>query len=125
MPDRLVQWSDAATEVPIEVSVDGDVDDATVDYAVHRLEKVLARAGEPLLFVRLRLTVASDPARDRPARAQASFDLKGGPLHAHAEAHDLREAADRLQRRLLDQLEQRASHRRAQRRRAGQAPPKR
>ena len=73
--------------------------------------------GEPVLFVRLRLTVATDPARERPALAQASVDINGDVLHAHVTGHELREAADLLQRRLLDQLEQRVSHRRARRRR--------
>jgi hypothetical protein len=112
-----------AGAVPIEVSVQGDVDHGAVDYARQRLESVIERIDEPVLFARLKLTLAADPARKRPALAQASVDVDGHMLRAHVAAHELREAADLLQRRLLDQLGQHASHRRALRRRSGVPEP--
>ncbi len=112
-----------AGAVAIEVSVNGDVDPGSVDYARDRVEAVIDHIGEPVLFTRLKLTLEADPARKRPALAQAALDIGGELVRAHVAAHELREAADLLQRRLLDQLEQRASHRRALRRRSGVPEP--
>jgi len=113
----------ATAPSPIEVSVHGRVEHADVEYARKRLESVIDHLGEPVLFARLRLTMAADPARERPAMAQASLDIDGEVLRAHVAAQEMNEAADLLQRRLLDQVAQRASHRRALRRRSGLADP--
>jgi hypothetical protein len=128
MPDEVQQGFDAVTDggpegsPPIEVSVDGAVDDREVAYARKRMRVVFEHVAEPVLFARLRLTRAADPARERPAEAHATLDIRGDVVRAHVAAHDLPEAADLLQRRLLDQLQHRAEHRRA-RRRDGLTPP--
>jgi hypothetical protein len=122
MPEGVVQSFDSPT-VPIEVSVHGEVETEAVEYARKRIGAVMDHIGEPMIFVRLRLTVAPDPARDRPALAHATVDIDGELVRAHVAAHEPREAADLLQRRLLDQLEHRASHRRALRRRSGRPEP--
>lgn len=109
--------------VPLEVSLRGAVDDVAVQYARRRIEKVFGQIGEPVLFARLQLTLAADPARERPALAGVVVDIDGTVLRAHVAAHDLREAADLLQRRLLDQVEHRASHLRDLRRRKGITEP--
>jgi hypothetical protein len=122
MPDEAQQGYDEVTDrepagtPPIEVSVDGAVDDRDVEYGLKRMRAVFEHVAEPVLFARLRLTRAADPARERPAEAHATFDIRGDVVRAHVTAHDMREAADLLQRRLLDQLGHRAERRRAQRR---------
>jgi hypothetical protein len=102
---------------PIEVSVHGDVRADAVDYARGRVRAVMEHVGEPVRFAGLKLTVSADPARVRPALAQATLDVDGDIVRAHVAGHELREAADLLQRRLSDKVEHRASRRRALRRR--------
>jgi len=104
---------------PIQVTTRGDVDAATIEDARRRIEAVIEHVQEPVLFARLKLSIAGHPERTRPALLQASIDLDGHQLRAHAAAHDLQEAAHLVQRRLFDKLEQRASRRQALRRRSG------
>ena len=63
MPDGVVKSFDSST-VPIEVSVQGEVETEAVEYARKRVRTVMDHVGEPVIFVRLRLTVAPDPARE-------------------------------------------------------------
>ncbi len=133
MPDGVVQWADPAAPLlvesvgagatPIEVVVRGDVDAGAVVYARQELKRVIDQVGEPVLSARLKLTLAADPARERPALAQASIDVDGVILRAQVAAVTLHEVADLLQRRLYDKLEHAASHRRALRRRSGLPHP--
>jgi hypothetical protein len=118
-----VSTSHPVAELPIEVAIQGDVEPSVVDYARQRIRAVIDHLDEPVLFARLKLIRAADPARERPALAHAALDIDGEMVRAHVAAHELREAADLLQRRLLDKLEQRASHRRALRRRSGLPGP--
>jgi hypothetical protein len=83
------------------------------------LAAVLDHVAEPVLLARLKLTRAADPARARPAIAQVTLDIDGDLVRAHVARHDMREAIDLLQRRLRDQLEQRAEHREALHTRSG------
>lgn len=118
MPESMTHPTHPTTSgTAIDVSVEGDVPSAVVEYARERLETVIRHVGDPVLLARLRLTQAPDPARDRPALAQVALDVDGKVVRAHVAARGPREAVDLLQRRLADQLEQRASRRRALRRR--------
>ena len=89
------------------VVVHGDVADDAGDYARHRLAPVIAHVQDPVLFVKVRLTQAGDPARDRPAQAQATVDVNGDLVRAHVAAASMNEAVDLLRARLQDQLEHR------------------
>jgi ribosome-associated translation inhibitor RaiA len=142
MSDRSVQWVDGRREARTRVArlrpeqtrdstrgpsvvvvTQGEVTDAEVEYAVRRIETVLDHLGGPLLFARLKLARAADPARERPATAQATLDLGGEVVRAHVAAADVRAAADLVQQRLRSQLQHRAQHRQARRHRTGTPAP--
>ena len=88
----------------IELSVRGDVPDVDRDYAKGKLCAAAKPAPRPILAARLRLVVESDPARSNPASAQASLDIAGHVVRAHAEARTMREATDLLEDRLREQI---------------------
>jgi ribosome-associated translation inhibitor RaiA len=52
----------------------------------------------------------ADPAVERPAVAEATLEVSGHPLRAHAAAGQLEEAVDLLEDRLRQQLEHLSSH---------------
>jgi ribosome-associated translation inhibitor RaiA len=109
-------------EAPIHVVARGDVAAADRDYAVRKLVDVASRATMPLMALNVRVSVAGDPARARPASVECSVDCSGHVLRAHAAADTIREAADlvveRLQR-LLHRVEERARSARLRHRDAG------
>jgi ribosome-associated translation inhibitor RaiA len=118
MADDLLEPLDVMTMV-----VGGDVPDGTRRYARKRLGPVIERIPEPVLFARVKLTQAPDPAVERPAIAQVTVDVNGEIVRAQRCAHDMREAIDLLQARLRDKLDHRAQHRHALRRRPAASPP--
>ncbi|MBG0815587.1 hypothetical protein [Planomonospora sp. ID82291] len=74
-------------------------------------EKVIALArhcGEPVLFARVRLGLACDPALARPASAQALLEVNGRPVRAHAEARTVHDAIALLTDRLRVRLDRTA-----------------
>lgn len=93
----------------------GDVGAEPVSYARQRLLALTDLVGEPILFARVKLAVAADPARSRPALAQATLDVNGRLVRAHVAARDLHEAIDLLQQRLRNKLQHLAEHRKAER----------
>jgi ribosome-associated translation inhibitor RaiA len=95
----------AGAPLAVNVTTTGAVDPATVDYARQRVAHLAETVDQPILFARVKLTLARDPARTRPALAQATLDLDGELLRAHVAANEMREAIDLLQRRLRDKLE--------------------
>lgn len=123
MAPTTVDLAGASGPTALEISTHGTVEDGAVDHARLRVGEVIDQISEPVLFARVKLTLASDPARDRPAAAQATIDIDGDVVRAHVAAHELREAVDLLQRRLRDRLEHRAAHRRALRRSSGISEP--
>jgi ribosome-associated translation inhibitor RaiA len=110
---------DEAYEPPRMVVTRGRVGDDVVDYARQRLGTVIDQIGEPVWLVRVKLSLARDAARQRPALAQVTIDVDGDLVRAQVAARDLREAVDLLQRRLRDQLEHRAQHRQTLHRSSG------
>lgn len=108
---RVVDVADGAARVPIAVVTRGRIADPDVTYAARRIAAVIAHLDEPVLFTRLKLGLAGDPARDRPALSQVAVDINGDLVRAHVAAHTVREAADLLERRLADKVEHRARHR--------------
>jgi hypothetical protein len=89
----------------VMVAVRGDVPDSAVAYACAKVLAVIDRhAPEPVLFARVRLAVSADPAVARPAMVQASLDVNGRMVRAHAAATTLRAATDRLHDTLLESL---------------------
>lgn len=103
------------TNLPIDVVRRGDVDEAAVEYALKRLDSVAHLVGEPILFMRVRLTNDGNGHRNRPSLAQATLDINGDLVRAHVAADTLPEAVDLLADRLRDQIQHRAERRRARR----------
>jgi ribosome-associated translation inhibitor RaiA/cold shock CspA family protein len=112
--------SAATTGGPVSLVVvtRGDVADDARAYARRQIGAVIDHIDEPVLFARVKLTDAPDPARDRPALAQVTVDLNGEVVRAQVAGHVMREAVDLLQARLRDQLAHRDEHMQALRRRS-------
>ncbi|HET9078494.1 MAG TPA: sigma 54 modulation/S30EA ribosomal C-terminal domain-containing protein [Acidimicrobiales bacterium] len=109
--------------VPLTTVTHGDVPAEAVGYAAQRIQQVLQKVDTPILAARLKLTMAGDPAQDRPATAQTSINLDGRFVGARVAARDMHEAADLLQRRLATQLDHRSERIEALRRHSpGQSP---
>jgi ribosome-associated translation inhibitor RaiA len=108
-------------DIPIEIVARGDVGANAKAYARSKITRVARFAGEPILLARVKLAVAGDPARDRPALAQAMLDVNGTPVRAHTAARDLEEAVDLLEERLRDRLEHLSQRREALRKRGPRA----
>ncbi len=94
----------------VDVQVRGVVNDDAVGYATEKVEHVMGVANQSVLSARAVLTMAPDPALDRPARAEASLDVNGTQVRAQAVASDMVGAIDLLEdklRRNLLQLQDR------------------
>ncbi|WP_433228064.1 ribosome hibernation promotion factor [Actinomadura formosensis] len=98
----------AAPEVAVEHR--GAVPDGSADYARSKVTAVFGHAPEPVLFARVRLTMAADPAVARPALAQANLDVNGRLVRAQVAAETMPEAIDRLHDRLLHRLRRISRH---------------
>lgn len=98
-------------QAPISISAGAGVPDAMVAYALDKLRHLAGHERSPILFGEVKLSLEPNPAQERPARAEAVFDVNGDPVRAHVAAHDLPEAIDLLEDRLGRRLER---HRRLQ-----------
>lgn len=92
----------------VQTEVRGPVPDNAVDLAVRKVRSLLRLAPEPVLFVRVRLIMATDPAVERPVTAQVHLDLNGRPIRAEAVAGTIREAITRVCDRLRIRLDRAA-----------------
>ncbi|WP_208028292.1 ribosome hibernation promotion factor [Rhabdothermincola sediminis] len=97
-------------ELEVQVTTRGDVPEAAKQYAVEKVTHLARLTKRPILFVQVKLSLEGNPSRERPALAEASFDVNGRHLRAHVAAHDLTEAVDLLTDRLRRRLE-RSTHR--------------
>lgn len=105
----------------VETHLRGPVSTAEREYAVAKVEHVTGYANQPVLAARIVLTRGTDPAVDRPARAEATLDVNGAQVRAHAIASDLRGAADLLEDRLRENLVQHQDRQRTRHRWIGVA----
>jgi sigma 54 modulation/S30EA-like ribosomal protein len=92
----------------VQTHAQGAVPAYAMDLAVRRVRAALRIAPEPVLFARVKLTMAADPAVERPAIAQASIDLNGRALRSHATAAVMRDAIEMMSDKLRIQLERAA-----------------
>ena len=92
----------------VQTHAQGAVPDEAIDLAVVRVRSVLRLAHEPVLFARVKLTMAADPAVEMPAVAQVNVDLNGRPIRAQATATTMRDAIEMLGDKLRIQLERAA-----------------
>ncbi len=88
----------------VEIVTRGSVPDSDVDYARAKVEHVAGYANHPVLSARAVLTVSSDPAVERSARAEASLDVNGKHIRAHAVASDMTGAVDLVEQKLKENL---------------------
>ncbi len=95
---------------PVQVVAHGPSSRAMADTAVEKVLAAAEIADAPVLFARIKLTQLPDPAASRPALAEASLDIDGDYVRAHASADEMADAIDRLERRLRDQLSHRREH---------------
>ena len=118
MVEEVVQRIAAMTMV-----TRGEVSDDSRAYADKQISKLVEHIVEPVLFARVKLTQAPDPALRQPAIAEVTVDINGDIVRSQVGASSMGEAIDLLQARLRRKLEQRAQHRQALRRRAASSPP--
>jgi ribosome-associated translation inhibitor RaiA len=74
-------------------------------YASEKVTTVLRHTSQPVLYARVRLSQAHDPAVARPASARAEIDLNGRLVCVHSHAGTPQEAIDRMQQRLRTRIE--------------------
>jgi ribosome-associated translation inhibitor RaiA len=97
-----------ARNVQVQAETRGDVPEGAVCFAVRRVTSLLDLASEPVLFARVKLTMAADPAVQRPAVAQVNIDLNGRLLRAEAAGETVREAVEHACGRLRIRLQRAA-----------------
>ncbi len=107
----------------LAVSTTGEVGEEVKDRAREAVRGVVGMVGEPVLSARVKLTWEPDPARPRPAIAQAALDVNGDLVRAESASRSMAEAIDLLVVRLHDQLEHRARRREHLHRREATHPP--
>jgi ribosomal subunit interface protein len=92
--------------VTIDVVVRGPVAERDAVYARSKVEHVTHYANHPVLTAKVVLNLGENPALERPARAEASLDVNGTQVRAHAIASDMVGAIDLLEDRLRENLVQ-------------------
>ncbi len=102
--NRLVDTSD------INVVVQGDLPDNVIKRARDKITRLVARLGDPVLRIQVRLTHQPDPAVARPVRAQANLHVGGRLVRAQVAAGTWYEAVDLLVDRLRRRLVRRKRH---------------
>jgi ribosomal subunit interface protein len=105
------------------VSAHGGVRDFERAYAREKVAHIARFAPGPVLNVHIRLRQEPDPARERPAVAEASLDVDGRPVRSHVAAATMREAIDLLETRLRRQLQHLADRPQSRQRRHRHAGP--
>ncbi len=91
--------------VAVQVRTTGAVPPAMRELARRRMASALRHVGEPVLFARVVLTMAADPAVDQPASARAMVSVNGRPVRAHSDGATMPEAISQLAARLRIRLE--------------------
>ena len=89
----------------IQVRTAGMVPARMPDLARRRVSGVLRHVGEPVLFTRVMLTMAADPAVERPATAWAMVSVNGRLVRASGTGPTMPDAIGQLTARLRVRLE--------------------
>lgn len=101
----MARTQDIAPPVPVRVTARGRLGRPVQEYAERKIGHVCDYAHEPVLDAHVVLTLTADPARERPAIAEATLDVSGTFVRAQVAAPKMHEAidllADRLRRRLV------------------------
>lgn len=107
--------------VRVDTVARGPVADRDVEYARAAVEHAAGLADHPVLSARAVLTMAEDPALERPARAEGSLYVDGTQIRAHALASGMTGAIDLLEDKLRENLLQFQDRRRTRHRWVGGA----
>jgi Sigma 54 modulation/S30EA ribosomal protein C terminus len=94
--------------VQVQAETQGAVPEGAVSYAVDQVSALLGKAPEPVLFARVSLIMAADPAVERPALALLNIDLNGRLIRAQAAGENMREATHHACDRLRIQIQRAA-----------------
>jgi ribosome-associated translation inhibitor RaiA len=94
----------AAETAQVRVETHGEVPPWAVGLATAKVGSVIRVAAEPVLFARVMLAMAPDPAVARPAVAQATIDMNGRVIRAQAAETTMRLAVEQMSRRLRTRL---------------------
>lgn len=87
-------------EVEVSVTTRGEVPEAAKEYATDKISQLARLTDKPILFAQVKLTLEPNPARERPALAEATLDVNGHQVRAHVAAGRFEEAVDLLEGRL-------------------------
>jgi len=94
--------------VQVQIETQGAVPEGTPELAIAKVDSLLRLATEPVLHVRVTLTMAADPAVTLPAVARVNVDLDGRLVRAQAAGQTMREAVEHMASRLRARLERSA-----------------
>lgn len=97
-----------ATRPAVRVETTGKMPTGTAEFAGAKVSSVLQHAPEPVLFARLRLTMAANPSIEHPAVASVNVDMNGRCVRAQAAAGSISGAIDELADRLRVRLDRAA-----------------
>ena len=104
---------DAALEIEFPVITKGRIEQDAIEYARMKISKTLLHSSATITHATVRLTREPDPARDRPAIAEVTLNMKGRVIRAHVGAASMPEAIDLLDARLRRRIEEANDRRRA------------
>lgn len=102
----MARTDPTAPPAPVRVTVRGHVGPAVQEYAERKIGHVCHYAHQPVLSAHAVLTLFADPARQRPALAEATLDVNGTFVRAQVAAEEMLEAVDLLEDRLRRRLVQ-------------------
>lgn len=103
----------------VELLARGEVGAADRDYAIRKVRALCELGHEPVLSALVKLDLREKTTLDLPAMAEASIDLNGAVVRAHAAGQTITEAVDHLDERLSRRLRRRRK-RLEDRRRSGE-----
>lgn len=87
-------------EVEVGVTTRGEVPETAKEYASEKIGQLARLTDKPILFAQVKLTLEPNPARKRPALAEATLDINGSQVRAHVAGDTFEEAVDLLEGRL-------------------------
>ncbi len=91
----------------VELLVHGEVPEGDRDLALTKIRALCELGHEPVLAAVVKLKLRGKATLELPAIAEASLDLNGTPVRAHAVGHSLTEAIDLLDDKLSRRLRRR------------------
>jgi len=92
----------------IDLLTSGDVESKDRENALTKIRHLCEFGHEPVIAAVVKLKIRSKSKLELPAIAEASLDLNGTPIRAHAAGHSMTEAVDLL----VDKLSRRLRRRR-------------